>query len=363
MYTRILVPLDGSERAERAVPVAERIMRHAGAERRITLLQVVSRPAPLSGAYMPQSPAASWIQRDVAAAQAYLAHVAGWPLLNGLSVETRVEIGGAPAAVILDVAETDGTDLIVINSHGRTGPTRWMLGSVAEHVARHAGVPMLVLRESGPATEHEIVPANQHPAFDQGFPARVLVPLDGSSFAEAALAPAVALTFALSGLGQPAIHLMVVLAPAEADTTRVPEHPALHRMRIYLMRVSDRLRAIYPRLHVSWSIVPGSDTARTLQRLSEPEGEAAATVGGLASGYELIAMATHGHAGISRWARGSATEQMLHHARLPLLVVPPHVADAKKAAHRAEQPVDSVRSAERIHVTAGEAETLWTPLF
>lgn len=336
MYAHVLVPLDGSERAERAVPVAERIARNAGADRRITLLQVVSRPAPLSGAYVPQSPSVEWIQQDVAAAKTYLAHVAGWSLLNGLSVETRVEIGGAPAPVIAGVAEADGTDLIVLCSHGRTGATHWLLGSVAEQVARHASMPVLVLRErgaghgTGTMTDGSQTDPNQH------FPLRALVPLDGSSFAEAALRPVATLLLALAAPNQATIHLVLVLSPVEADPATIPEHPALQSMRIYLMRVADRLRAIYPRLDVGWSIEPGVDAARVLLRLAGPD--ASARPDGAPGGFELIALATHGRSGVSRWVLGSVTEQVLHHTHLPLLVVRPRTANAKEVARRADQP-------------------------
>lgn len=350
MDTRILVPLDGSERAERAVPVAERVARNSGAGSHITLLQVVSRPAPLSGAYAPQVPPAPWMQQDVAAARAYLAHVAGWPLLADLSVETRVEIGGAPTAVILDVAEAEGSDLILICSHGRAGAAHWLLGSVAEQVARHASMPVLVLREQEAA-----------PIGAREQPLRALVPLDGSSLGETVLAPAATLMLVLAELSQAVIHLVMVLPPSDADPAIVPEHPTLRSARIYLMRVADRLRAIYPRLEVGWSIVPGHDTARALLRVIETGGSAGPSA--VSYGYDLIAMATHGRSGVAHWAFGSVTEHMLQHTHLPLLVVPPRAPDAKEAARRAKQPHAAMELAEPIHVAPGEAESLWTPLF
>ena len=366
MDKRILVPLDGSERAEQAVAVAQRVARYSGPASHITLLQVVSRPAPLSGAYatVTQAPSAEWIQQDVAAAKAYLAHIAGWPVFTGLNVQTKVEIGGAPAAVIVDVAEADGADLIVICSHGRTGPARWLLGSVAEHVSRQASMPVLVLHEQGADAERETLPADGRrtdPDRDQHFPSRALVPLDGSAFSEAALEPAATLMLALAGTKRAAIHLVVVLPPPVADPNIVPEHPELQSMRLYLMRVADRLRAIYPRLDVGWSIVPGPDAARAL--LGVVESGKPARSPGAPSGHDLIAMATHGRSGVPHWVLGSVTEQVLHHTHLPLLVVGPGAGDAKKAAHRTEQPQAAVQPAEQIYVTAGEAETPWTPLF
>lgn len=354
MFKRVLVPLDGSERAERALPVVERIARHSGCS--ITLLQVVSRPAPLIGIYMPQSPAASLIEGDIVAAREYLTHVAEWPLLQGLRVEITVEIG-APAAVIAEAAEAAGADLIVLCSHGRTGAVRWMAGSVAEQVSRQVSIPVLVLREHGP------VPRVPDTGGDQALRLRALVPLDGSSFAEAALEPAAALMLALAGIGEAAIHLVVVLPPADADAHTIPEHPALQGTRIYLMRVADRLRAIHPRLTVGWSIEAGHDAARVLPVVAETEGSANLGPVADASAYDLIAMATHGRTGAARWALGSVTQRVLHHTTLPLLVVHPRPAGAQLAAHHAEQPGLSAQAAEQVHATAGEAEALWTPLF
>lgn len=356
MFSQVLVPLDGSERAERAVPVAERIARYSGS--RITLLQAVSRPAPLSGTYTPHSPAASLMEQDVAAARTYLAHVADWPLLRGLSVDVKAEIG-SPAAVIAGVAETDDADLIVICSHGRVGPAHWLAGSIAERVSREVSVPVLVLREHGPVAGEPHADRHQ-PVFLQA-----LVPLDGSPFAEAALEPAASLMLALAGLGQAAIRLVAVLPPAEANVHVVPEHPALQETRIYLMRVADRLRAIHPRLTVSWSIVPGYDAARVLPSVAETEGSRQPGQDGEPGSYDLIAMATHGRSGVARWALGSITEAVLHHTTLPLLMVHPGpTAGATAAVHRTEQPGESALSAgSRVSVTAGEAETLWTPLF
>lgn len=346
----ILVPLDGSARAERAVPLAERIARYSG--NHVMLLQVVSRPAPLSGAYVPQLPSVEWIQQDVAAAKEYLTHVAQWPSLDGMTIETRVEIG-APAEVILEVAEAQDADLIVICGHGRTGPSRWVLGSVAEHVLRRAPMPVLVLREHGSVPDG--------PLAEPWHPLHALVALDGSSFAEAAIEPAANLMLALAGLGQAAIHLVVVLPPAEASFDTVPESDALRSVRVYLTRVADRLRAICPRLEVGWSIVPGGDPARALQLVAETGGPSGK--GGGAGGYSLIAMATHGRSGVSRVAFGSVTEHVLHRTRLPLLVVRPRPASAAKPVHAAGQPHGSVERAEQMHVTASESESLWTPLF
>src|SRR3989440_7217753 len=91
-------------------------------------------------------------------------------------------------------------------SHGYTGVKHWwMLGSVAAKIARFAQIPVVILREGGP------VPEERQPGER---PLRVLVPLDGSDYAKAALVPAAYLAAALATPGQGALHLSHVVQPA-----------------------------------------------------------------------------------------------------------------------------------------------------
>lgn len=339
MYHHLLVPLDGSERAERAMPVAARIARATGA--RITLMQAVSLPLSLGTPYDTAALSVAAMEQSEAEASAYLTRIAGWPLLSDLPVETVV-VTGAPALSILDTARERGVNLIVLCSHGRTGPARWVLGSVAAHVVRQSPVPVLVLREQGPA----LAPA--HP--DAERPLRVLVPLDGSSFAEAALVPAAELALALVGAGgghtggaggtgggasaevsghtghteQAAMHLSLVLSPDHLDRENLPDTLALDGARAYLRRTVDRLRDSYPQLSVTWSVATGFDVADALLRVAETGED---TKGAMPAGRsDLIAIATHGRSGIARWTLGSIAERVLQGTKLPLLIVRPPVA-------------------------------------
>jgi nucleotide-binding universal stress UspA family protein len=325
MYTQILVPLDGSERAERALPVAARIAR--GSNARITLVQALPVPAP-GGAFPATAMlTASQIAAQRAAAADYLARIAGCPLLSGLDALT-VLATGTPAAAILDTAHERRADLIVFCSHGRSGLSRWMLGSVAEHVARQSAVPVLVLRESGP------IPTGPHPDPEQ--PIRILVPLDGSVLAEAAVGLAADTVLALAGPHGAALHLTMALTSLETDPTYMPEGLTLLGARTYLGRIADRLSSTHPKLTVTWSVTSGLDTAAALLRIAETGEDAAGA--GPSSRCDLIAMATHGRTGVARWALGSITERVLHATTLPMLIVrPPALAHVKST--RAGQPV------------------------
>src|SRR5712691_4034073 len=194
MFKRILVPLDGSGRAERALPIAARMARASGGS--IVLVRVVStEPAAL-----PSVPAKPNLIQTVGEADRMLAesYLAGWAssdLLRGLSVQIQVPVGLIPPSIIA-VATENHADIIVMCSHGYTGVKHWwMLGSVAAKIARFAQIPVVILREGGP------VPEERHPGER---PLRVLVPLDGSDYAKAALATP----------GQGALHLAHIVQPA-----------------------------------------------------------------------------------------------------------------------------------------------------
>lgn len=335
MYTHILVPLDGSERAERALPFAERIARATGS--RITLLQAINATVPLGGFNDAGALSAHSMEADEAETTAYLCRVAGWPMFSGLHVETTVVTSRAAAAAILDFAQEQRADLIVMCSHGRTGAARWMLGSVADHVTRQSPVPVLVLREQGPSPLEAQKDVKQ--------PQRIMVPLDGSLVAEAALTPAALLGLALAGPEHAELHLTLTLAPYEMDRESYPDALALEGARAYLTKVADRLCAAHPRLHsVSWSVTSGVDVAHAILRAAETgeDGENPEA----ARPCDLIAMATHGRSGVSRWAMGSIAERVLHGTRLPILIVRPtavdqrNVPEAEKVESTSKRPIE-----------------------
>src|SRR5262249_32655753 len=124
-------------------------------------------------------------------------------------------------------------DLIVMCSHGHTGFKRWVLGSVAQHIARHAQTPVLIMREQGAA------PTSAQVEGDTGM--RVLVALDGSERAEAVLAPALALAQDLSRKGHGALHLLSVINPYEMVDKELTRESTVNAAQLYLGSVADRL--------------------------------------------------------------------------------------------------------------------------
>ena len=146
MYDPILLALDGSELAERALPHAVALARQFGA--RLLLVRVVPpvvQPLGVEPGFSPASGYAQVIEAESAAARAYVDHLAQRLQQDGITVEALTPLG-EPAASILEVAAERGAGLIVMATHGRSGLSRLVFGSVAERVLREASVPLLLVR-------------------------------------------------------------------------------------------------------------------------------------------------------------------------------------------------------------------------
>lgn len=315
MFSKILVPLDGSERAERALAVAGQL---AGASHGAVILLRVVNDAPDTSALLTTAPLAraDYLDRDEREARAYLDEMVGSASLRGARVETRVEFG-ITAEVILDSAAAWNVDAIVLCSHGRTGFSRWALGSVAQQVVRHSTVPTLLLRERGrlPMDRKE----------NDGRLFRMLVPLDGSELAEAALESAIAFGGLMTAPDAFEAHLVRVLPfirTQERDALR--EQAALDAS-AYLERVAKQITA-YPyaeRLCVTTAIVYDLDPAGALARIAEGDSGVVGTA--VVDGCDMLAMATHGRSGLARLAMGSVTDRALSATALPALIVRPQL--------------------------------------
>jgi nucleotide-binding universal stress UspA family protein len=141
MYKKILVPLDGSELAKKALDHAEKLSEAFDAE--INLLQVVP--------FMPTYGAPELVtpfvfdEKQKEAAERYLTNLAEELKKRGFTVAAKVKTGMQVAAEIIDFAKESGVDLIVMCTHGHSGITRWVLGSVAHKVLTRAETPILLV--------------------------------------------------------------------------------------------------------------------------------------------------------------------------------------------------------------------------
>jgi nucleotide-binding universal stress UspA family protein len=142
MYKKILVPLDGSQLAERALDPAEKLAQFFGSE--IVLLQVIPF-MPIYGAPELVTPLVV-DEKHRESAERYLAALAEKLKAKGLQVSATVRTGQHVAGEILDFAKASAADLIVMNTHGRSGISRWFLGSVTLKVLSRSETPVLLIR-------------------------------------------------------------------------------------------------------------------------------------------------------------------------------------------------------------------------
>jgi nucleotide-binding universal stress UspA family protein len=135
-FKRVVVPVDFSDSARTALMRAKELVRDGG---RLTLVHAVEMPV----AYRGEIPLALAEQLDAQARRS----LEEWTRdAEGRVPVTPIVRVGSPGAQVLHVLEDDAYDLVVVGSHGRTGIKRALLGSVAEKLVRHAGIPVLVAR-------------------------------------------------------------------------------------------------------------------------------------------------------------------------------------------------------------------------
>jgi nucleotide-binding universal stress UspA family protein len=143
MYERVLVPLDGSERAEAILPLIEQMAGPLDAE--FVLLRVVEPVSPVEAIASAGVVAADAFALRELEAKQYLHGVAARLSKKGLRSRTRVAFG-APTEEILAAAKATKADLIAIATHARSALGRLVFGSVAETVLRASAVPVLMIR-------------------------------------------------------------------------------------------------------------------------------------------------------------------------------------------------------------------------
>jgi len=291
MQLRLLVALDGSPLSEEILPRVRPLLEApalAAGEGRAAPELVIVRVVPSGGTSVEESDA---LDAGQAYIEAIRERLRSWTDPHGWSVQVREERGD-PSERILACADELEPALVAMASHGRSGVTRWVRGSVAERVLRGCRAPLLL---ATPAAEDE--PA--HPL------RKLLVPLDGSELAARVLP----LVTAWARLHQGEVTLLRV---EPFLPTAVPS-PALQPGTWDPERLKASLEPARRALEEAG--VP----ARVQVEIGVPAGE----ILGAAHGMDAVVMATHGRSGLSRWWFGSVAEQVLRHVDRPLLVLRP----------------------------------------
>jgi nucleotide-binding universal stress UspA family protein len=296
MFSRLLVPLDGSRLAEAVLPIVIKLA--TACEATVVLLHIIERAAPATvhGERHLTTP------ED---ATRYLQQVAERLQGQRLTVQCHtheVPEGDVARSIVSHTGEMQ-MDLIVLCTHGRGRMRELLFGAIAQQVLRLGTTPVLLARpaEDGSATPFA--------------PDRVLVPLDATRAAEAALDPAADLARRLGAT----LHLVMVVATQ--GTVRGERLPAATMLpsatqaaldlqerdaQDYLDLLANSLRA--PGLRITTEVRRGDVASSLVAEATEP-------------GVGLVVVATHGRSGLQAIWAGSVTAALLAHTRNPVLLL------------------------------------------
>ncbi|NQW19674.1 MAG: universal stress protein [Chloroflexi bacterium] len=267
--SKILVSLDGSVLAEKAVPIAMSLARSSGAE--ICLITVADgKPGD-----MPYDDS-----------ELYLEEVSSSLRHSGFTSCFHVGTGSA-AHSIVQTAHDEEVDLIIMTTRGRSGITRGILGSVTDEVISKSLMPVYVVRSDNATNAGE----------QSEFGAGTIVPLDGSELAETALEEAIL----LSHLSLSPIYLVRVIEESSSVETR-------DRAGAYLERLCGQLAE--RKILAIPELMTGHPGISIIQFMNTRPGS-------------VVVLTTRGSGGLTRWIRGSVADWLIHRAPGPIVVVSP----------------------------------------
>lgn len=298
MYNRMLVPLDGSKTAEKVLPYARYI---AGKFKiPVELLAVIDIAEMASHITAEKARHLdTFVEDGVRASTSYLRAVAD--TFPGDKVKCSVEKGRAED-VIIEKSDADGSTLIAMATHGRSGLNRFLLGSVAEKVLRGSGAPLLLIRaleESKAAGEAAIK--------------SLIVPLDGSEVAERVLPTVIALAKNLD--------LEVVLFRAY----HIPYNAYAGDDGLYAVNYEELIAGVRDEaneyLDKKVAEIKNAGIAKVTAVSKEGFAGDEIIALGRKTDDDLIAMSSHGRSGVRRWVLGSVTENVVRHCGDPVLVI------------------------------------------
>lgn len=295
MFEHILVPLDGSSLAECVLPHTVTLAQAFDAQ--VTLLRAVEhgRSAGLTRAVDPLS----WHIRK-AEAEAYLDEV-----IDRLQeVDLRADkalLEGQASDRIIEFAQDQDIDLIILSSHGASGLSGWNINSVVQKVILRAYMPVLIVRAYEPAISDLTGLCYR----------RLLVPLDGSQRAECVLPLATTLARSCGSqlllahiVSKPPVPRRAPLTQEESELVdRLTERNRLEAAR-YLEGVQSRLAA-----DVQVRLLVGDNTTAMLHDLIAQEG------------IDLVLLSAHGYSGETKWPYGSVTLNFIAFGTTPLLIM------------------------------------------
>ena len=295
MYKKILVPLDGSDLAELALPYAEELAGSLSCE--ITLIHV-SESADEKYENMHQL----YIEKIVEATKQGAERCRKNKRAKKIKVSS-VHLMGHIAEQIVDYADKESIDLIVMTTHGRSGIRRWLLGNVAAKVVRATDRPIALIRAKDTLPE-ECAERKIN---------KVLVPLDGSKASEVVVPHVSELASNLKA----EVVLFQVVSPSyfvyaiPGEAVLQPHSPEdlqnmIENSKLYLDRVGTEFRD--KGIETTSEVGIGGPAEEIIRVADEMQ-------------VDMVAMSTHGHSSISLWAFGSNADKVLHSGNTPVLLV------------------------------------------
>jgi nucleotide-binding universal stress UspA family protein len=317
MYGSVLVPLDGTWFGEHALPLARGIARRFGAALHLVhvhkdaVMPTAVESLPYLGVNLPSA--------RLDTERAYLDDLAAILSKDGIRVTTDLVQGALPES-LERYAIDRGADLVVACTHCHEGLSRFWHRGVSKRLLQDISIPILLIRTDD--TEPNLT---QERSFQH-----ILIPLNGSQFAEQILDKAIPLG---RGLGARFTLLRVVRPMMMAGYTLLGQDVHINEFlleeqeqeaRAYLNRVAERLRAAG--LDVSTRVVADDDPAQAIVESTRPDLEP-----GLPP-VDLIAMTTHSRGLLSRFVLSSITESVLHQSPVPLLLHHPQMAEEEAYA-------------------------------
>jgi nucleotide-binding universal stress UspA family protein len=301
-FQSILVPLDGSPLAEQVIPLALELARAARSKVRLVLVHHSPPPPmdPLSAElYVSIDLAMRKLERNYLTTLRLRLHQS-----SGLQI-SAVTIDGPAGPTLVKYVKEIGADLVVMSTHGRGGLRGAWLGSVADHLIRSLKIPVIVVRAREGTDALAGAPKIRE----------ILVPLDGSPLAEAALAPA----SAIAGLFGAELLLVQVVWPLSAGSLLPVPFPSGYDTEVmgvqrketqeHLDGLANDLRERGVRARAT--VVVGDNVAEALLDLAHPQR------------IDLVAIASHGRGGVQRLLLGSVADKLIRGAGPPVLVVRP----------------------------------------
>jgi nucleotide-binding universal stress UspA family protein len=269
MLKRILLALDGSENAERALWW---VIQYAGREKAQVVLFRAVDPATLDPEF---------ISSNVQDAFNYLQRME--TEINQAGIPAKVLVRqGKPAETIVKVAMEERCDLILMSTRGGSKVKRWTIGGVTEQVLRLSPIPVLPIQRHTHAARNNRV-------------RRIIVPVDGSKLAEGAFEWA-------KGFARLLKARLVFLHVGPAGRTRHAEE-TFEALRVRMVRLCRLL---------------GKEGIKATFIVRN--GDAAERILGYCGMNDLILTTTHGAGGFKRWIFGSVAEKLIHESRVPVLV-------------------------------------------